>query len=359
MRKRILAIPLAAVVLVLLASQALALSPGLEEAAPGAAALVTDSTADGFGLFGGVQTLLRSSLAELQEHLFSGIKSIAAIMAGVVLLGAVESAAPAGKDTINKYVSITGALWVTAVSSGDLTSLIGMGQKTIQDMSLLSKALLPALAAAEAASGGVTSAAVKQTAAAFFASLLMHMIECLLMPMVYLYIGTAAAGAVLEGEVLDRIGALLKKAVGWILSGLLVLFTTYLTISGAIAGAADAQTVRLTKSAVSAAIPVVGGILSDAAETVLAGAGLLRGMVGSFGTLAILGCCLLPVLRLGCQYMLYQGATLVAAAAGPRKLSRLLGMLADAFGLTLAMTAASAALLMIAVISSMTAAAPW
>ena len=75
--------------------------------------------------------------------------------------------------------------------------------------------------------------------------------------------------------------------------------------------------------------------------------------------LAVLGYCLLPVLRLGLQYALYQGASLVAAAAGPKKLTRLLGMLADAFGLVLAMTAASAVLLIIAVISSLTAAAPW
>ena len=58
---------------------------------------------------------------------------------------------------------------------------------------------------------------------------------------------------------------------------------------------------KLAKSAVSAVVPVVGSILSDAAESVLAGAGLLRGMVGTAGTLALLGVCLVPFLRLGGQ----------------------------------------------------------
>ncbi len=357
MKRRILT--LALLTLLLLTGWAQALSPSLEEAAPEAASLANGSPEDGFGLFSGMRSLLRTSLEELQEYMFSGIKSIAAIMAGVILLGVVESAAPAGKEVLNKYVSIAGALWVTAVSAGDLSSLMGLGQKTIQDMSLLSKTLLPALAAAEAASGGVTAAAVKQTAAVFFASLLLHTIEGFLLPMTHLYVGIAAAGTALEGETLDRIGELLKKAVSWALCGLLAVFTACLTVSGAIAGAADAQAVRVAKSAVSAAVPVVGSILSDAAETVLAGAGVLRGTVGSIGMLAVLGYCLLPVLRLGLQYALYQGASLVAAAAGPKKLTRLLGMLADAFGLVLAMTAASAVLLIIAVISSLTAAAPW
>lgn len=356
MRGRNLVLLLAA--LVLLAGRALAveLPSELEEASPGAAELLSGGAAE--GLLSGIQTLLGTSLEGLKEHLLSGIRAVGAIMAGVALLGAVEGTAPAGRDAVGKYASMAGALWVTAASAGDLTALIGLGRQTIADLSLLSKALLPALAAAEAASGAVTAAAVKQTAAVFFASLLMDVIDRLLLPMVYLYVGAAAAGAVLEGDVLDRIGSLLKKAVGWILGGLLAFFTAYLAVSGAVAGTADAHAAKLAKSAVSAAIPVVGGILSDAAETVLAGAGLLRGMVGAFGTLAVLSCCLLPVLRLGCQYLLYQGAALVASTAGPKNLSKLLGMLAEAFGLVLAMTAASAVLLLIAVVSTLTAAAP-
>lgn len=342
------------VALVLLAGKAGAaeLPQELWEAAPETAELV--GSGEDFGLFGGLQTLLGTSLERLREYLLSGMKSIAAIMAGVVALGVVESASPAGKDTLNRYVSMVGALWITAVSAGDLNALIGLGEKSISDMALLSKTLLPALAAAEAASGGFTAAAVRQTAAVFFADVLLTAIQRVLLPMTRLYIGTAAAGAVLEGEAMERIGTLLKKAVGWMLSGMLVLFTGYLAISGAVAGAADAQAVKLAKTAVSAAIPVVGGILSEAAESVLAGASLMKGMLGTFGTLAVLGCCLLPVLRLGCQYLLYQGASLVASAAGPKKLTKLLGLLADAFALVLAMTAASAVAIMISIVSSLT-----
>ena len=324
--------------------------------APEAAALVTDS--GDFGLLSGIGTLVKDALAEGKTVLSAGIRATAAIMAGVILLGVVESAAPAGREAISYYSSAVGALWITAMAAGELNSLIGLGRETISEISLLSKALLPSLAAAEAASGGVTSAAVRQVAAVFFADVLLTVIERLLLPMVYLYIGTAAAGAVVEGDALERIGELLKKAVGWILSGLLVLFTTYLTISGAVAGAADGQAVKLAKSAVSAAVPVVGGILSEAAESVLAGAGLLRGMVGTVGTLALVGICLLPFLRLGGQYLLYQGAALVSAAAGPKKLTKLIARLGDAFGLVLAMTGAAAVLLLISLLSFITAVTP-
>ena len=339
-----------------LSGQALAaeLPTELERLSPEAAALADAED----GLLPGIRQLWREGWAQAREYLLAGVQSIAAIMAGVVLLGAAENAAPAGRDILGHYVSMTGALWITAVSAGNLNALIGLGQQTIVNLSQLSKVLLPALAAAEAASGGVTAASVRQVAAVFFADILLTIIERVLLPAVYLYIGTAAAGTVLEGELMERVGELLKKMIGWALGGLLTLFTAYLTISGAIAGTADAQAVKVAKAAVSAAVPVVGGILSEAAESVLAGAGLLRGLLGAFGTLAVLSFCLLPFLRLGGQYLLYQCASLAAAAAGPKKLTGLLSALGDAFGLVLAMTAAAALLLIISIVSSLTAVVP-
>ena len=281
MMKRIILILAAA--LCLLGGQARAedapaeLPPELRQAVPEAAELVTGDAGESFGLLSGIRSLLEEALAGGRTLLTSGIRSAAAIMAGVILLGVVESAAPAGGELLERYGTAVGALWVTAMAAGDLNALIGLGRETITEISLLGKALLPALAAAEAASGGITAASVRQVAAVFFSGVLLTVIERILLPAVYLYIGVAAAAAVVEGEALERVGELLKKAVGWVLGGLLTVFVTYLTISGAVAGAADAHAVKLAKSAVSAAVPVVGGILSDAAESVLAGAGLLRG----------------------------------------------------------------------------------
>lgn len=185
-------------------------TPSLPEevvrAAPEAASLVNGDGAESFGLLSGAAALLDEGMEALRTYLFSGIRAVGAVMAGVVLLGALESAAPSCGDTLSRYGTAAGALWVTAMAAGDLHSLIGLGEQTIVEISQLSKALLPALAAAEAASGGVTAASVRQVAAVLFADILLTVIERILLPMVYLYIGVAAAGAVLEGETMERVG---------------------------------------------------------------------------------------------------------------------------------------------------------
>lgn len=325
--------------------------PGeLRTAAPEAAELVGEG-AD-YGLFSGAMELWKEALETARREMLAGLRGAAAVMAGVTLLGVVEGAA--AQKTASRYTLMIGALWVTAMSAGDLEGLIGLGRETVAELSRFSKILLPSLAAATAAMGGVAAASVRQVAAVFFSNVLLTVIERLLMPLVYLYIGVSAADAVLEEETLAGVGRLLKKGITWSLSGLLILFTTYLTVSGAVAGSADEAAVKLAKSAVSGAVPVVGSILAEAAESVLAGAGILRGMIGVFGTLGVLGLCLAPFLRLGVQYLVYQGAALVAAAVGPKKLVELIARLGDAFGLVLAMTASSALLLLISIVLTLT-----
>lgn len=324
----------------------------LEQIVPEAVGLLNGNAEDGYGLVQGASVLLNKALSDLKEHMYAGIRNIAAIMLGIILLGMVESFADGGIST--RHTTLVGVLYITAVSAGDINALIGLGRDTVEKVSVLSKVLIPSLAAATAATGGISSASVRQVTTVFFVDVLLTVIDRLLIPLLYLYIASAAAGAVLEQGTLEGIASLIKKGIGWILAALLGGFTAYLSISGAIAGAADAQAVRIAKTAVSTAVPVVGGILAEAAETVLAGAGVLRATIGAFGALAVIALCLLPFLRLGFQYLLYQGAVFIADASGPKKLAKMLSMLGDAFALILAMTGASALLLIISLVSTLT-----
>ena len=325
----------------------------LTEAAPEVSDLI-DSGGEGFGLASGIAALWARSMEKMETWLLSGTRNVASIMAGVLLLGVAESLISDDRGLVGRYTTATGALWITAVSAGDVSALIGLGRETIGEVSAFSKVLLPALAASTAATGSVTAAAARQVATVFFSDLLLTVIDGLLLPMVYLYIGVAAAGAVLDTGTMESIGKLLKKVITWCLTGLLTVFTTYLTVSGAIAGSVDQQTLRAAKATVSGVVPVVGGILAEAAESVLAGAGILRGMIGTFGTLAVLGICLTPFLRLLVQYFLYQAAGLLSDTVGPKKLSVLIARLGDAFGLVLAMTATAALTLIISLVSALT-----
>lgn len=184
----------------------------------------------------------------------------------------------------------------------------------------------------------------------------------------YPHPGTAAAYDVLFGggghggchAAPARLGTVAKAAsrvVTWLLTGSLVLFTGYLTLSGAVSTSADALTVQVTRSAVGA-MPVVGRILSDAAGSVLAGAGVVKNAIGVFGLLGVLAACLGPFVRLGVQYLLYKLTAFLAGMTAAPELAKLIDALGGVFGLMLGMTGSCALLLLISISSAILVVTP-
>lgn len=304
-----------------------------------------------------------SGVARLFERLKAGaggilrerLRGAVCILLVVLLCGAVDGfAQPAGEAGL-RLLPVAGALSVTLLAAGSLESLIGMGSGVIESLTTFSKVLLPVLAAATAISGSVTTATVQQVTTVIFAGALLKLIQGLLLPMVYLYIGTVTAAACLPNERLGGIAEALRKCVTWALCGTLTAFTLYLSMVHIISGAADATAVKLAKAAVSGVVPVVGGIIAEATETVLAGAGLLKNTIGIFGTLAVLSACSWPFLHLGIQYLLYKLTSFLAGVVGSPELCKLINGLGSAFGLVLGMTGACALLLLISILCSVAA----
>lgn len=303
---------------------------GLDE---GLAGLIDTGTQE---LAGVVRRAVRSGVLILLILLFCGL-------AGTVQEGMGKGGA--------KPVALAGTLAVAAVAVADVNSLLGMGTGAIDKMTSFANVLLPTVAAVTAATGAITGAAARQLAAALFSDLLVNLIHGLLVPLLYGYIAASVAQAAVGAEGLKRLADLLKWTVTTVLTVVTMVFVGYLTASGVVAGTTDAATVKAAKFAISGAIPVVGGILSDAAETVLASAGILKGTVGVFGMVTILGICLAPLLQLSVHYLAYKLVAALAATLGDGPVCTLVDRLGGAFGLVLGMTGACCLLLLITLVS--------
>lgn len=304
-----------------------------------------------------------SSLREGMEHLWemvtdllpgigrSGLKSAVAILCVVAVCTVAGSVEIDQSPQLQKCVAAAGIVAITMLSTREMTSIMALGQQLTEELDVFSKALLPSLAAAVAAGGGIISAGVRQAATVFFANLLIGLVRDFLLPLAYYYIAAVAMGALLPEQNLNSLALGMKKAISWILTGSLLLFVGYLSISGAAATSADALTLQLTKSAISTAVPVVGGIISDAAGSVLYSAGLLKNTLGVVGMLAVLASCLTPFLTMAVQYLLYKATGFLASLFGVSQVCNYIADLGGAFGLVLGMTGSCALLLLISIAS--------
>lgn len=331
----------------------------LERSIPKAAEdLLPQDAGSAASLPAGIASIFEGAAEQGRSILRKSLGGAAKVLLVAVFCAAAECFAQSAGGKGAAFLPLAGGLAVTVLTAGSLHELISLGSETISQLSSFSRILLPTLAAAAAVGGAAVSASAQQVAAVFFVSVLITLIDGLLMPLCYLYIGVLAAGSCLQESRLEAIAAMLKKVITWTLTTSLLLFTIYLSAARVLTGGADAAAVKVTKAAISGVVPVVGGIISDAAETVLAGTGLLRSTLGIFGTLVILAACAIPFLRLGIQYLLYKLTAFLSTAAGAPWLCKLIDGLGGAFGLVLGMTGSCAVLLLVSVLSFAAAVTP-
>ena len=203
------------------------------------------------------------------------------------------------------------------------------------------------MAAAVAAQGGVTSSAALYTGTAIFDMVLGSVIAKMLIPLVYLYLALVTANSALGEDLLKRMSGLIKGSMTWFLKIILMVFTTYISITGVVSGTTDAAALKAAKVTISSVVPVVGGIMSDASEAVLVSAGLMKNVAGIYGILAILAVFLEPFLRIGIQYLVLKSTAAVCSLFGVKTITDLIDQFSVAMGLLLAMTGAESILMLI------------
>lgn len=307
---------------------------------------------EGISLDTGLARIFESGKREAGGIIAGSIRKVSLLLVIVLACGIVRSLYDAsGTSASLDYVALVGAIAISAAVSADLTDLIGLGREIIGKMELFSKGLIGALAAAAAVSGHPASSAAKYMATVLFSDVLITVMNRVIVPVLYAYIAAVTANAAVGENMLAKLASLLKWICVSILGIILTAFTAYLTVSGAIAASTDAVTLKTTKMILSNAIPVVGKILSDASETVLAGTKIIRNSLGVFGMIGVVALCVIPFLRLAVQYLLFKMAAAVSAPLTDGRLSKLIDDLAAAFGLVLGMLGSCAVLLLISIVS--------
>ena len=301
----------------------------------------------------GLKTLLSRFGNEFRSVFRRSLSCIGVILAISVLAAVMNNFCDAGSDKIPRYIGVVSALAVTAAASGSISSLIGMGVQAIESMNTFSKALLPTLTAAVAASGSPLGATARYSATVLFSDIALTIISTVLIPLTYTYIAAATANAAIPGASIGKIADFLQWIVSGALKIILMIFVTYITVTGLVASTTDVAGAKTARVAISGAVPIVGGILSEAAETVLAGAKIMKNAIGIFGMLTILSICLTPFLVLAVNYFTFKAAAAITTPLCEARIGELVDRIGGSFGVVLGMTAACAFLLFMSILSCM------
>jgi stage III sporulation protein AE len=282
-----------------------------------------------------------------KTQLFQAARS-AGVALSVTLLCSVAASSSADGKTPD-YVLLGGALAIMGCCAGDIQSFLSQVQTALVEIQDFSKALLPCIAAAATATGHGASGAARYAASALFLDVLMTVANQVVIPMIQAYGVVSTAHAALPMGALSGPVKLLEWLCTTLLTALTTIFTLCLSLCGVVAGAGDKLAGSVTKSVLSAALPVVGSIVADGVDTYLAGAELVQNAIGVFGLGAVLCVCLSPFLGLGLHYLLFKGAAFLAEPFADGRLAGLMGNIATAYGMALGLLGSAGVMLFVSI----------
>lgn len=310
--------------------------------APDSAAEYLPDEADSFG-----EGLLRvgaAAVAVLSPAMSLAARCCLRVFGALALVGLARQLSP---GLSGKTLELAGTAAVAALLLEPSASMIALTVGTVEELREYGKLLMPVMASALAARGGVTTSGALYVGTAVLDTVLGTAVSAAAVPLLWMYLALSVASAAVGGGLLGRLRDLIRWLMEWALKLTLYLFTGYMAVTGAVSGAADAAASRAAKIAISGAVPVVGGILSDAADTVLLSAAALGSGAGVWGILTVLAIFCAPALKIGCQYLMLKLTAVLGSALGGSRGAELAGDFAAGMGFLMALVSTQAVLLLV------------
>lgn len=192
---------------------------------------------------------------------------------------------------------------------------MNLARQVVNSMTDFILSLVPVMLALLAGMGSLAAASVFQPVLMTAAGIVGNLVSNVVLPLIF----SAAILALVDrmfGAGLNKLAGFLKDASVWVLGFLLTLFVGVTVINGAVASVADGVALRTGKFTAKAFIPVVGGMFSDAFETVAGASLVLKNSIGAFGAVALIVLCCFPLLKLFAITLIYRGAAALLQPLG-------------------------------------------
>ena len=297
----------------------------------------------------GLWYIMKNAISALRPEIGKAFGVCLSLIVTVLLISILSNFSERESGSIR----LTGAVMIGVLLLQPVNTLIQLGANTVTELSNYGKLLLPVMTAAVAAQGGTTSSAALYTGTVFFDSLLTSIISRVIVPAIYIYLCLSVTNSAVDQDMLKKVKDSVKWGMTWCLKTILYIFTGYLTITRVVSGVVDASALKAAKLTISGVVPVVGGILSDATETILLSASVMKSTAGIYGIFAVLAVCVSPFLQIGLQYLLLKLSCGVCNIFGYKPAVALLGDFTGAMGLVLAMTGTVCILLLVSLVCFM------
>ncbi len=183
---------------------------------------------------------------------------------------------------------------------------MNLGVSTIDSMVSFMQSLLPMLMGLLVSVGGFASAAVFQPIIFASISFIATIIKTIIVPFLYFSVVLAILNNISDKVHISKLSNLFKQASIALLGVLMTVFIGIITIQGVASSSLDGVTAQTAKFALDSFVPVVGGFLSNAFDTVISCSMLIKNGVSIAALVIIVMLCSIPLIKMLSIIVIYK-----------------------------------------------------
>jgi stage III sporulation protein AE len=229
------------------------------------------------------------------------------------------------------------------------TMVAETGKHTVENMVNFMLALLPVLLTLMASLGHVASVSLFHPLIIFAVNFSASLINNIIFPLIFLATILYLVDHFSPHFKINRLADLFKDISIISLGLLLTLFTGFMSIQGVAGGIGDALTLKTAKFMTGAFIPVVGGKLADAIETVLGYSMLIKNSATIMGLVILALITVFPLLKILAVISIYKVCSALIQPLGETTLGGALESMSKCLTMIFAAVAAVALVFFIGV----------
>lgn len=294
---------------------------------------------------GALARLWNSVVDNIRLELKNSISDVLGLVA--VAVCSALTASFAKDDMIRDYISIAGVCASAAMLIGGVDGLVEQTSGALLQMSDYARAALPAVFTAAGVCGALVSASARCAAVCLAVDVLMKMAQSIVIPLVYAFLALSLSNGIFDNPVLKACQRFTKWLATTFMTGFTIVFSGYIGLTGIVTSGVDAVAARTARTVISTALPVVGGIISDAASTVLSAAGIIKNSAGALSLVAVASLCVVPFAALSVKLLLFRAAACACDMVPNAKLSAFVNDVGTALGILLGLVGCCAIMLFI------------
>ena len=201
---------------------------------------------------------------------------------------------PQGASELANYAIFTA---IICIVSGVVYGIISNAENTLEKMSRFTEAIYPIVLTLTIACGASSSAATVTPTALFVSDTVIIIVKNVVFPIIIFMLAIAIASNMNKSIKLKGLFGFLSSFMKWGIGLFTVVFSLFLGINGLNSGAIDGLGYKTAKYAVGSTLPLVGGVVGDGLNMMIASAAIIKNAFGMLAVFVIFSVAIIPIIE--------------------------------------------------------------